>query len=111
LPAIIGRGTAREIQLLDRLAMLRPARPAAPPAPETASALGLKVRELDAANAERVGLEPGEGVLVVDVEAESAAAERRIRGARRTHPDLPAQRTHGNSWAVCDLHLARLRRL
>ena len=59
--------------------MLRPARPSTPAEPETGNGLGLKVRELDAENAERVGIERGSGVLVVDVEDGSPAAERRIR--------------------------------
>lgn len=47
--------------------------------PELGEGFGMKVRVLDADNARRVGLEPGEGVLVTEVEADSPAAVRRIQ--------------------------------
>jgi len=62
----------------DRLASLRSSTRPAPPEPDTAEVLGVKVRDLDAENAERVGLEKGEGVLVTDVEDDSPAARRHL---------------------------------
>jgi serine protease Do len=46
--------------------------------PETAS-LGLKVKSLNKATAEQFGVEPGEGVIVTEVEADSLAAERGLQ--------------------------------
>lgn len=74
----------------DVMASLRPRRtlPSAPeetvPEPEAtrepdlAERLGVKVKELDGGNAERVGLDAGEGVLVTEVKDGSPAAARRI---------------------------------
>jgi serine protease Do len=62
----------------DRLASLRPSARPAPPEPDTAEVLGVKVRELDAENAARVGLEKGEGVLITEVEEDSPASRRQI---------------------------------
>lgn len=44
-----------------------------------AAILGLRVRDLDGETAEAVGLEKNEGVLVMEVAEDSAAAQRRIR--------------------------------
>ncbi|MBX3748116.1 MAG: trypsin-like peptidase domain-containing protein [Verrucomicrobiae bacterium] len=63
----------------DRLTVARRPAPASPRAPEPVAAFGITVLQLDASNADRVGLAPGEGVLVVSVDADSPAARRRIR--------------------------------
>jgi len=63
----------------DRLAMMRPSRPSTPVEPDTASGAGVTVRELDAETAEKVGLEKGEGVLVVEVADDSPAAFQQIQ--------------------------------
>jgi len=62
----------------DRLAMMRPAR-RAPVEPDTALGAGLTVRDLDAKTAASLELEPGEGVLVVEVAEDSPAAEQQIQ--------------------------------
>lgn len=54
-------------------------KPAAPDTDSGADALGFTVRELDEENAERVGLEKGQGVMVVAVQDDSPAARRRIQ--------------------------------
>jgi serine protease Do len=60
------------------MAMMRPAR-RAPAEPDTASGAGLTVRDLDAKTAKSLELEPGEGVLVVEVAEDSPAAEQQIQ--------------------------------
>ncbi|MBL9134452.1 MAG: trypsin-like peptidase domain-containing protein [Verrucomicrobiales bacterium] len=74
----------------DVMASLRPRRgmpaipredvpePEAVPELEPSDRLGVKVKELDAANAARVGLDAGEGVLVIAVADDSPASARRI---------------------------------
>ncbi|MCC7376928.1 MAG: trypsin-like peptidase domain-containing protein [Verrucomicrobiales bacterium] len=71
----------------DVMASLRPRRPMpvdapkeAAPAADSAPAerLGLTVKELDADNASRVGLDAGEGVLITEVADGSPAAARRL---------------------------------
>ncbi|MBL9129420.1 MAG: trypsin-like peptidase domain-containing protein [Verrucomicrobiales bacterium] len=62
----------------DRMAMMRPGR-RAPAEPETVERAGMTVRTLDAETAKRLDLEPGEGVLVVNVEEDSPAAQQQIQ--------------------------------
>ena len=62
----------------DRMAMMRPGR-RVPAEPDTAAGAGLTVRALDAETAKRLDLEPGEGVLVVEVDEEGPAAQQQIQ--------------------------------
>lgn len=63
---------------VDRLAMMRPSRRVVDE-PETASGAGMTVRALDADTAKALELEPGEGVLVVEVEEDGPAADQQIQ--------------------------------